>query len=629
MQSCLLYSARISPQLNPLKGNPVQRGRRIPQSILVAFAPFFGFISFRMAKGMKIFSYSRTSDQDYSLYALVFLVAMGARIFFLIWIDEPILFFKYPYFAEKLAAGKDIGERIVDLSPFYLYFLTFLKKIFGIDWATVKLIQSFIGALNVLLILAVGSRLFNKTAGLLAGLIYALYGNIIILESTLEPAVFILFFNLLLIYFLVLVKGNARPLSQTAALIVAGGFFAGLSIITKPNSLLFIPLGIGWLLFFATRDLPLRRRLIQSIFFCSAALVVVTPVTVRNYLNLHDFVLVTADAGKVFYHGNSKEATALEGVSLLDRGIEDKGSEPDYEHVTFRKTATKLSGHAMSPSESSSFWIKKTLGDILADPAQYLKREIKKFIFFFTDYEVHYIASAHTEYKKSLSFPLIRYGIIVALGVLGMLLSLKKFRDLFLIYGAIGVYLFAGMLFLVQSRYRTPAAPYLCLFAGSAIYSLKEMIYAKRFKTFGVFVLLACTLFVISYSAFKGEITRQDRWQEATKICYQMRARPLFDRGRYKEAISQLDRCLSIVPNFRPALNLRGRAYAMLFQYKKAETDFNRVIALCSNSSQGYSNLGFIYLLQGEREKARIYLTKALALAPHDKKVKEALKGLQ
>jgi len=582
-----------------------------------------------MAKGMKILSHSRTSDQDYTLYALVFLVAIGARTFFLVWIDEPILFFKYPYFAEKLAEGGNIGERLVDLSPFYLYFLTFLKTIFGIDWTTAKLIQSFIGALNALLILALGNRLFNKTAGFLAALIYALYGNVIIMESTLEPTVFVLLFNLLSVYFLVLAKDKSNSPPQSTALILAGGLFTGLSIITKPNSLLFIPLGIAWLLLFPTGNLTFYKRLVLALIFCGSALLVVMPVTIRNYVKVNDFILVTADAGKVFYHGNSKGGTALEGADLTNEGGNATSTgEPDYAHVMFRKTAAQLTGKALSPSESSWFWIKKTFDHISDDPWQYLIREVKKFIFFFTDYEVHYIASAHSEYKASLRFSLIRYGAIVSFGILGMLLSLKRFRELFLIYGAIGVYLLAGMLFLVQSRYRTPAVPYLCLFAGGAIYNLKEMIGARKFKIFGVSILLAAGLFVLSHSAFRGEILRQDRWQEATKLYYQMRARPLFDRDKYKEAIFQLDRCLSIVPDFMPALTLRGRAYAMLGLYKEAEPDFNRVIALNPNTSQGYSSLGFIYLLQGENEKAEIYLKKALFLSPDDKKVKEALKKL-
>ena len=111
---------------------------------------------------MKIFTHSKTSDQDYTLYAFVFLVAIGARILFLVWIDEPILFFKYPYFADKLCQGKDIGERLIDLSPFYLYFLTISKKIFGADWAFIKIFQSFLGSLISLLILSLGSGFSRK-----------------------------------------------------------------------------------------------------------------------------------------------------------------------------------------------------------------------------------------------------------------------------------------------------------------------------------------------------------------------------------------------------------------------------------------------------------------------------------
>ena len=577
-----------------------------------------------------MFAHSKTSGQDYTLYALVFLVAMGARVFFLVWIDEPILFFKYPYFADKLCQGKDIGERLVDLSPFYLYFLTLFKKIFGADWAFVKIIQAFLGSLISLLIFSLGFRLFQKTAGLLAAIIYALYGNVIILESTLEPTVFIILFNLLAIYFLLLAKDNFRSSPQSMALTLIGGFFVGLSIITKPNALLFLPLGIGWLLFFPTGTLTVNKRLAQALVFCASALAVVAPVTIRNYVKLNDFVLVTADAGKVFYHGSSKAATALDRATLPDIDLIVEGStEPDFAHVLFRKAAGKLTGKAISPSESSHFWTQRTLSDIYDDPSQYIRRALKKFGFFFSDYEIHYIASAHMEYKKSLSFPFITYGIIASLGVLGMLLASKRFRQLFLVYGAIGVYLSACLLFLVQSRYRTPAVPYLCLFAGSAIYSLKEMICAKSLKTFAVCVLFAGTIFVISHSAFKEEITRLDQWQEATKTYYQIRACPPYNRGRYGEAIQELNRCLSIVPNFVPGLNLRGKAYAMLSRYKKAETDFKRVISLSPGSPRGYRNMGFMYLVQGKKDKAKSYLNRAIALEPNDKQVKETLEDLR
>ena len=579
---------------------------------------------------MHILFHTKESPQDYKRYVIVFLTAIGARFLFLVYIDEPILFFKYPFFAEKLVTGADIGERLVDLSPFYLYLMTFLKKVFGLEWTFVKLIQFFVGALNCLLLFAVGSRAFRKEAGMLAALMCSVYGNLIILESTLEPTVFVLLFNLLSVYFLLLAKDDSARAVPRRTLPLIAGLFAGLSIITKPNFLLFLPLAAAWLFFCVDRTLAFQKRLSFALLFCGAALLVVMPVTVRNYVKLHDFVLVTADGGKVFFHGNASGATALEGTGLPDEGFAEEGAdEPDYAHVMYRKTAARLSGKKLSPSESSRFWVRRTLSEIASDPVYHIKLEVKKLFYFFNDYEMHYIASAHKEYKASLSFPFIRYGIIASLGLLGMIFAVRNFKQFSLIYGIVFVYLLSGMFFLVQSRYRTPAVPYLCLFAGHSIYAVKEMVVAKRFRSIGVALTLVAVFSFLTHFFYRGEIVNVDRWQQATKIHYQMGARPLFKKGKYQDAISELDKCSAIVPDFSPAYNLRGRSYAVLGRYEEALVDFKRVISLSPNLPEGYRNAGFLYLLQGDTQTAKDYLSKALTLSPHDTKVREALAKLK
>jgi tetratricopeptide (TPR) repeat protein len=576
---------------------------------------------------------TKASSQDYKTYVIVFLIAMGARIFFLVYIDEPMLFFKYPFFVEKLARGAHIGERLVDLSPFYLYCLTFLKKVFGVDWTFVKFIQSFVGALNCLLLYAVGSRAFRKEVGFLAALIFAVYGNLIILESTLEPTVFVLLFNLLSVYFLLLSEDDSPGRVPRGPRPLIGGFFAGLSIITKPNFLLFLPLAAVWLVFAlrsGNQTLPLRQRLSNALFFCAAALLVVMPITVRNYIKLHDFVLVTADAGKVFFHGSGKGATALEGTGVPDEGfVEERAAEPDYSHVLYRKTAARLSGKKLSPSESSMFWVRRALSDILMDPVSYLKLEVKKLFYFFNDYEMHYIASAYKEYKASLSFPLVRYGIIASLGLLGMVLAIRDFKGFSLVYGVVFVYLLSCVLFRVQSRYRTPAVPYLCLFAAYSVYVLREMVAAKRFKRAVVALFVVGFFFFLTNFFYRDEIIGVDRWQQATKIHYQMGGQPLFEKGKYQDAISELNRCSAIVPDFSPAYNLRGKSLAILGKHEEAVKDFKKVISLTPNIAEGYKNAGFLYLLQGDTQMARDYLSKALTLEPHDAKVREALAKLR
>lgn len=572
----------------------------------------------------------KESHQDYKAYLIVFLVAFSARIFFLTCIDEPTLFFKYPFFADKLITAADIGERLVDLSPFYLYFMALLKKSLGIDWSYVKFVHSFVGAMNCVLLFAVGSRVFRREVGFLAALMSGIYGNLIILESTLEPTVFVLSFNLLTVYFLLRVREDFGLLGRRWVVPLLAGVFAGLSIITKPNFLLFLPLGAVWLIFSTHRNSALRKRLSYALVFCGAALVIMMSVTARNYIKLHDFVLVTADAGKVFFHGNGKGATALEGTGLPDEGFAEEGAgEPDYAHVLYRKTAEKHAGEKLSPSESSKFWARRALSDILSDPASYVTLEVKKLFYFFNDYEMHYIASAYKEYKASRSLPFIRYGVIASLGLLGMMLSFRDFRKLYLVYGVVFIYVLSGMIFLVQSRYRTPAVPYLCLFAGQALFILKEMVVERRLRTAAVPMIFLAVLFFLTNFYYRGEIIGVDQWQQATKIHYQMGGHRLFKEGAYEESIAELDKSIAIALNFSPAYNIRGKAYSILGKHKEALEDFKKVISLSPGLPKGYRNLGFLHLLKGDNEAARFYLLKALVLGPHDAKVKEALSALE
>ncbi len=579
---------------------------------------------------MRTFVGVRPSAQDCTLCLVLFLVAFAVRCLFLIFLDEPILFFKYPFFAEKLAAGIDIKERIVDLSPFYLYFLTLLKRVFGLDWLLVKPVQSFVGALNCLLVFIVGSQAFGKGVGVVAACLLAAYGNLIILESTLEPTVFVLLFNLLCVYFLFQLRLHLSQASLRLSLAAASGFFAGLSIITKPNFMLFVPVAAVWMLIVGPNQAEIAKRFQAALVFCCMAFLVVLPITVRNYVRLGDFVLVTADAGKVFYHGNGKGATALEGTGLPDEGfMEESGEEPDYAHVLFRKTASKLRGKDLLPSESSRFWMERALADIRSDPVAYMLLEAKKLIYFFHDYEMHYIASAYEEYKRSLSLPFVRYGLIASLGLLGMVFSVTRFKELFPLYGVVFVYLLSCLLFRVQSRYRIPAVPYLCLFAGYSVYAMRDMVAARRFRQVGLALVVTFLLFVSTHVAFKNEVLKVDRWQQATKIHYQMGAVPHFKGGRYREAISELNACVAMTPNFSPAYNLMGRSHAILGEYSQAISNFHRVIELSPGVPDGYRNLGFIYLLQGDRAEAATLLSKALSLNPNDDSVKQAVEELK
>ena len=84
-----------------------------------------------------------------------------------------------------------------------------------------------------------------------------------------------------------------------------------------------------------------------------------------------------------------------------------------------------------------------------------------------------------------------------------------------------------------------------------------------------------------------------------------------------------------MVPDFSPAHNLMGKCLALLGRHEESLVSFKRVISLSPDLPEGYKNAGFHYLVQGDTQAAIDYLSKALALAPRDRKVRQALAKLK
>ncbi len=55
-------------------------------------------------------------DKPFNLL-IICLAALSFKLMIFFLVTEPIIFNKYPYFAQRITNGFDIGERILDLSP--------------------------------------------------------------------------------------------------------------------------------------------------------------------------------------------------------------------------------------------------------------------------------------------------------------------------------------------------------------------------------------------------------------------------------------------------------------------------------------------------------------------------------
>src|SRR2546425_5394877 len=95
----------------------------------------------------------------------------------------------YDEWAQRIAGGDWVGRDVFYQAPLYPYFLASIYWIAGRSPALVRIAQAVIGSCSCVLIAAAARRLFSARAGLLAGLMVAVYAPAILFVEFLEKTV--------------------------------------------------------------------------------------------------------------------------------------------------------------------------------------------------------------------------------------------------------------------------------------------------------------------------------------------------------------------------------------------------------------------------------------------------------
>ncbi len=120
----------------------------------------------------------------------------------------------YDNWARMIAIQGQLGVEIPFMNPGYALFLGFLYSLLRYNLSLVLLIQFTTGALSCVLVYFLGIKLFNRTAGVIAGLLASLYGISFLYEGTLLSASAINLLNLLLL--LLLIEAREKTLRVLA-----------------------------------------------------------------------------------------------------------------------------------------------------------------------------------------------------------------------------------------------------------------------------------------------------------------------------------------------------------------------------------------------------------------------------
>lgn len=269
----------------------------------------------------------------------------------------------YDSWAREIASGDVVGSEIFFQEPLYPYFLGAVYSLAGeaptAQRSAARYVQAALGALTAALVALLGARVFGARAGVLAGLLFALYGPAVWFTALLlKPALFLPIFAGFL---LVLIE--ARSARQWAL----AGLLGGLGALLRGNMLVLAPLVALWPVARAAFE---RSGVRAAVTGAGAVLLGVAlalaPVVLRNHHVGGRFVLTTSGAGTNVYGGNNLDnpygvATEFDWV----RGI------PEHEAGDWRREASRRAGRELDATETSTFWLRAALESAREHPREH------------------------------------------------------------------------------------------------------------------------------------------------------------------------------------------------------------------------------------------------------------------
>jgi len=482
--------------------------------------------------------------------------------------------FMYHHWAIQITEGDWAGRSnpVFYLGPLYPYFLAVIYSILGPSTFAAGFIQVLLAAASCGLVYHLGRQMFGPVAGLLAGLLAAFYGMFIFFSSLILGATLIIFFNLLML--VMLVSGLQKP--AWWKWVLAGVFF-GLSAAARGNVVLFGPLaGLGIVLYFGFR--AWKKWVPAGVFLTLAFVVTIAPLGLHNWLVGDDFVPLTSSAGANFFIGNNAHSDGIYMRNARYKG-RPMGLSVRDQQVNFPEVAKKeLEDDDLKPSEVSSFWVDKTFEEIGADFGRWLGLLGNKLKYYFNAYEVPNNRNYYFSKRFSvlLSMPLVTFGLILPLALLGMVLSWRGFRKRSMLIFFFIAHLVALAAFFINARYRLVVVPVFLVYAGAMLRWFYVQFKKKSWTRLGVVISILALVYAFVY-------------HQVPHINYRANflnlANAHRDLGNLELALHNYNQALNISPDFYYAYLKMGEVLTRLDRNDEAREALNQALRLAKRNN--------------------------------------------
>lgn len=223
--------------------------------------------------------------------------------------------------------GVDPGDaRLIAHPPGYAILMAAFARLFGESDAPLRFLQIICAATQAVMVLLLALRLLPRAVAVIAGLLVAVSPHLAWYSIYLSPDSLAVLPILLAIYFLISAVKRPRLLA-----IVGAGVCVGLSCWLRSNALLLAPLiALAVPLLFAR-----GKRLLYSTALVGATVIIIAPITIRNWVVYHRFIPISIGAGLNLVEGIGEyDKERRFGLPILDPDVmmeeAARHRRPDY-----------------------------------------------------------------------------------------------------------------------------------------------------------------------------------------------------------------------------------------------------------------------------------------------------------
>ena len=381
------------------------------------------------------------------------------------WVDKPLTHDEqeYLHLAQNVAAGRgltyDASAAAPDVerfgrAPLYPLLLALIVRVAPAAHvlAAIRVAQSVLGAVAIVLLALVTRRAAGPSAGTIAAWVAALYPPLVWMPAyVLSESLYVplAFGNVLLVGRLI-DNGERFQTSAPSWQPLMCGVLGGLAALTRPVHVFFLIAVGGWLL--------LKRQLWWAMLVAVGALIAIAPWTARNYHEHGRLVLIASEGGITFWTGNHP----------LSPGEGDMAANPAIKRDNQRLRAEHP---GLSAEELEPIYYREAVGRIAAQPLWWLGLELRKLFYLIVP-----IGPSYTLHSaRYLTATLVSYGLLLPLGCAGLVTLARRGRW----PRALGLLLLSAiaacLIFLPQERFRIPTIDPVLIIGAAAFLARPQM----------------------------------------------------------------------------------------------------------------------------------------------------------